>query len=160
MADLSPQFKSVQEARAFVESLQPKSGLHRQKGNREFLDTQTTRALMKAVNIRSWPLQDHVGDIRDLDMGHGQSVVRPHETLHTTQSHLHVPTLQKYLKGDIPEHDPLYAPDEVPYHPEVAYDEHGNPWIEEGHHRLVTSRLNEYPFQEVYTGSVSPKRRS
>ena len=153
-----PQFKDVHEARAFVESLQPKSGLHRQKGNREFLNTQTTRALMKAVNIRSWPLQDPVSDIRNVDMGLDESNVRPHETLHTTQSHLHVPTLQKYLKGDIPEHDPLYEPDEVPYHPEVAYDEHGNQWIQEGHHRLVASRLNEIPWQEVYTGSIGRKR--
>lgn len=153
-----PQFKDVNEARKFVESLKLTDIEHLAPKTPQFLNEQTTRALMKTVNIRQWPLQNPVGDIRETTSHDGTTTIYPHETLHTSQRHLHLPTLQKYLKGDIPEYDEMYAPDEVPYNPEVLYDPHGNMWIDEGHHRIVTSRLNEHSYQDAYAGNIWEKK--
>ena len=77
----------------------------------------------------------HYGhDVAPTDYGYRPS----HEELWTSQSHLHMPTLQRYASGDIPteqgeEWDPDYEPE--------TYHHGGKQWIAEGHHRTVASRL-------------------
>jgi hypothetical protein len=76
--------------------------------------------------------------------GYGEGRGYPWGTAHTSQGHLHVPTLNRYARGDIPEYDEDYASDEgesdVPYEPET-YEYGGKTWIAEGHHRIVADRL-------------------
>lgn len=77
--------------------------------------------------------------------GYGQDRGYPSDTVHTSQKHLHVPTLNRYAAGDIPEGDPDYADEEtgesyMPYHPET-YEHGGKTWVAEGHHRIVATRL-------------------
>ena len=70
----------------------------------------------------------------------------PWDTVHTRQSHLHVPTLNRYAAGDIPEFDSDYDYDDepgtsdVPYTPQT-YNYADKTWIAEGHHRIVADRL-------------------
>jgi hypothetical protein len=84
----------------------------------------------------------------------------PRGTVMTSQRHLHVPTLQRYARGDVPEHDPERSystteehtdptsgemfvrevPQDVPYLPE-HYHHGGTQWLAEGHHRTVVHRL-------------------
>jgi hypothetical protein len=77
-----------------------------------------------------------------VEMGRGH----PYGTVHTSQAHLHVPTLSRYAAGDIPEFDPDYDYDDEPgtsdvrYEPET-YEHGGKTWIAEGHHRIVADRL-------------------
>jgi hypothetical protein len=83
------------------------------------------------------------------------------EVLHTTQNHLYAPILQKYMAGDVPEFDDDYGdPDtgisDVRYLPEIGSTDRGTPFIVEGHHRLVASRLRgedsdtwEYPLRKL-----------
>jgi hypothetical protein len=73
------------------------------------------------------------------------------ETLNTAQSHLHGPTVRKYMKNP-PEENP-HAPGE-PYLPEVYQTARGSKWIGEGHHRIVASRLRGDYGTEVYEGYI------
>jgi hypothetical protein len=116
------------------------------------------KTVFRATNIRSWPLTDHPTNTRE-GWTESESEVRPSETLHTTQSHLHGPTIRRYMSGDIPEFDPDYEGDfSHRYLPEVMRTTRGTPWINEGHHRLVASRLNEYPYEEVWEGPLLKMR--
>lgn len=104
------------------------------------------RAVLRAANIRSWPIHDQP-EVYANETGswEGPNFTRATETLHTRQAHLHGPTLRKYMAGDVPTHDVDYADDEgnMPgYHPTVVHHL-GRKWIDEGHHRLIASRLNE-----------------
>lgn len=76
-----------------------------------------------------------------VEMDRGQ----PYSTVHTSQSHLHVPTLNRYAAGDVPKMDPDYIDEEtgesyMPYEPET-YEHQGKTWVSEGHHRIVAERL-------------------
>lgn len=108
------------------------------------------RTIFRAANIRSWPLSDHFTDVRE-GWTEEEGVVRPSETLHTSQPHLHGPTLRRYMSGDVPEEDPEHG---GKYLPEIMRTEKNTPWINEGHHRLVASRLNNFPYEEVYEGPL------
>ena len=112
--------------------------------------------IMQRANIRQTPpLPQEPGDPPEWEghyleeaphVLHGyhdepQPGYRPHhEELWTSQSHLHMPTLAKYARGDIPEHDPDYGEEHVPYQPET-YEHEGKRWIYEGHHRTIATRL-------------------
>lgn len=107
------------------------------------------KEVFRAANVRQWPLQ--AGGTA-FDRPHASGVgdqrgsISHYETVHTSQGHLHAPTLRKYLEGDVPEFDEDYAGDDgepstVRYHPEVAESPQGNKWVLEGHHRIVASRL-------------------
>jgi hypothetical protein len=69
----------------------------------------------------------------------------PHEELHTSQTHLWKPALEKYIKEG---HEHLMDPDhanedresDMPYHPQT-YDHNGRTWIDEGHHRILARRM-------------------
>ena len=155
-----PQFRDISEARSFVESLPDRGGPYAREDNPTILNKPTTRALMRAVGIRSWPI-NHPSDYREYNPGdQGKSYVTRDEPLHTTQDYLHMGTLKRYLKGDIPEFHPDWEPDheddfenDVPYHPDVLETHNNRRWIDEGHHRIVTSRLNEHPNIDVNLGS-------
>lgn len=102
------------------------------------------RQLMRSVNVRTWPI-DMPAMFRDVRPARGEGPVveiDPDETLHTAQSHLHLPTLEKYVRGEVPEHDPDFEDEEgVPYLPEVLTGAREERWINEGHHRIVAARL-------------------
>ena len=154
-----PQFKDIAEARAFVESLPDEGGPHALERSPGFLNQPTTKAIMKTVGIRQWPI-DHPADYREYSPGdQGESYVRRDEPLNTTQKHLHMKTLKRYLKGDVPEFDPAFEGEEVPYNPDILYTDRGDLWIDEGHHRIVTSRLNEHLDIDVNAGSLYKRRR-
>lgn len=160
-----PQFRDISEARSFVESLPDRGGPHALPDNPVFLNKPTTRALMRTVGIRTWPI-DHPSEYREYSPREGTGTISRDETLNTTQDHLHMGTLKRYLRGDIPEMHPDWEPDheddfenDVPYDPDVLYTERGDAWIDEGHHRIVTSRLNEYPNIDVTVGSYNRRRR-
>ena len=115
------------------------------------IEGEDAKTVFRAANIRHWPLNEHPTQFRD-GWTEDTGTVRPSETLHTSQNHLHSHTLRRYMAGDIPEFDPDYEDQE--YLPEVMRTTRGTPWINEGHHRLVASRLNDYPYQEVYEGPL------
>ena len=103
-------------------------------------------AVLKAANIRRWPLESGAFDRPQASgVGEQRGRISHHETVHTSQGHLHAPTLRKYIAGDVPEYDADYGtedrPSDVRYHPEVGMTERGNKWVLEGHHRIVASRL-------------------
>jgi hypothetical protein len=116
------------------------------------------RTVFKAANIRSWPMQDMPTQIREGWSREYQDSISPDETLHTAQQHLHAPTLKKYLAGDVPETDPEYDyednPEPVPYLPETVVSESGRRWIDEGHHRIVASRLRGDVSTDVWGGPL------
>jgi hypothetical protein len=113
---------------------------------RGFIHGQAAREIFHQANIRMWPEQSapHLGRSEgniayDLNMGGyapKTTDVRPHETLHTSQQHLHGPTLASLLVNRDPEKEE---------HPVQVYESRrGHTWIEEGHHRIVASRLQRY----------------
>lgn len=156
-----PQFKDIAEARSFVESLPDEGGPYASRKSPGFLNQTTTKALMKAVGIRQWPIE-HPYEYREYSPGdQGSSYITKDEPLNTTQKRLHMGTLKRYLKGDVPEFDTIsFAPeDEVPYNPDILYTDRGDRWIDEGHHRIVTSRLNEHSSIDVNAGSLYKRRR-
>lgn len=117
------------------------------------------RQVMKAANIRSWPISSMASDFKGdtLDMNGSPGSLSSHEVVHTAQSHLHTPTLRKYLNYDEPDIDPET---DAPYHPEVAYNlQTGSVWMDEGHHRLVASRLRGDLSRDVWAGSFGRIKR-
>lgn len=125
------------------------------------LNEEDTRKVMGAVNIRQWPLSDAPSFIRPPAGGAGENMGNRYydETLHTSQTHLYAPAVQKYMAGDVPEFDEDYVDDsgvsDVQYLPEIGSTERGTPFIQEGHHRLVAARLRgedsdtwEYPLRK------------
>lgn len=115
------------------------------------MNPQDTKKVMRAANIRLWPLKDHASMQRE-GWTEYESTVHPHETLHTTQTYLHAPTIRKYMTEGSPETDPEY--NDRPYNPEILTTERGTRWIGEGHHRLVASRLNKEWSRDVYEGPL------
>lgn len=70
------------------------------------------------------------------------NTITDRETLRTSQDYLHRPTLARYIVEGAPEMDPDYEHEDVPYRPEVfTFGKRGHQWIDEGHHRIVASRL-------------------
>jgi|KBSMisStaDraftv2_1062788.scaffolds.fasta_scaffold73176_4 hypothetical protein len=127
------------------------------------LTRDAVKTIYRATNIRSWPLKDHpeyegndykgtpspgFPDTNTMDS------VRHDEPLHTSQAHLHGPTLERYMHEGAPETEFVNGEEdwEVPYSPDVTEDRHGNTWINEGHHRMVASRLRGDYSTDVYKG--------
>ena len=126
--------------------------IKRSKGVIEGADAKT---VFRAANIRSWPMEEMP------TMGgrhHGiesEGSVSSGETLHTAQSQLHAPTVRKYMTEGAPATDPSYGNEiDNRYLPEVLSSERGRKWVDEGHHRLVASRLRGEPSTEVYKGYI------
>lgn len=109
------------------------------------------KKVMKAANIRQWNLSDHATSIRE-GWTEGEENVWTHEPLNTTQQYLHAPTIRKYMTVGAPEKDPEDS--ERDYLPEVLRTEKDTPWIDEGHHRIVASRLNDERSFRAYTGPL------
>lgn len=109
------------------------------------------KKVMRAANIRQWDLSDHASSIRE-GWTEGEDIVWDHEPLNTTQQHLHAPTLRRYMTVGPPEMDPEDS--EREYHPEVLRTENDTPWIDEGHHRIIASRLLGERNLRVYTGPL------
>ena len=105
------------------------------------------RTVFRAANVRQWTSMEDQPTIYESGVGMYDGWREPDEVLHTAQKHLHTPTLQKYMRGEVPEYDPDYADDsgvsEVEYYPEVMTTRRGTPFIGEGHHRFVASRLQD-----------------
>lgn len=119
----------------------------------------TARSIMRAANVRSWPIQEMASQIKaqTTRSGEGESLgyLTPSTTVHTAQSHLHLPTLRKYINYDEPETDPDTGLD---YHPTVLHNQQtGSVWMDEGHHRLIASRLRGDLSREVWSGSFRPR---
>lgn len=135
----------------------------RAASDRPVLNPEETRQVFNAVNIRNWPLALVTTDQRWASGGAGEtSGTRDFdEVLHTSQGHLYAPAVQKYMSGDVPEFDPDYADEEgvsdVRYLPEIQSTERGTPWIGEGHHRLVASRLLGQDSDTWEYGLTKPK---
>jgi hypothetical protein len=117
----------------------------RHQNERGFIEGRAARQIFRSANIRQWPERSapHLGRsegniVYDPDWMTGEpnrSEVRPHETLHTSQQHLHGPTLMSLVTARRDEEE----------HPVQVYSSRrGHQWIEEGHHRLVASRLQGY----------------
>lgn len=115
------------------------------------------REVMRAANIRQWDLSEPANGIREGWTEYSDTVY-PHETLHTSQSYLHAPTVLKYMYEGAPEFDPEYEGEEREYRPEVLQTERGTKWINEGHHRLVASRLNKDWRTKVWGGPLLKRR--
>lgn len=109
------------------------------------------KTVHQAANIRHWNLSDAPSQIRQ-----GWTQYTEHipdkEILHTSQDYLHAPTLRKYMTEGAPEMDPDY--DDREYLPEILHTEAGTPWIDEGHHRIVASRLRGDWRTKVYGGPL------
>jgi hypothetical protein len=134
------------------------AGLHPSLGGENVPDVIHGRAathVMTQAGIRQTPRTggkvheyfEHVDapHIAGVAQGYGEKRGYPHGEVWTSQSHLHVPTIKRYMQGDIPKLDPDYDIDEsegphVPYEPET-YHYGGKQWIAEGHHRIVAKRL-------------------
>lgn len=116
------------------------------------------RTVMRAAHIRQWPLRRPASEIRE-GYTEGPSTVYRWERLNTSQTHLHAPTVLKYLYEGAPEMDPAYPGEDVRYLPEVLRTENDTPWIDEGHHRIIASRLRGDTSLPVYEGPL-PKGRS
>lgn len=112
---------------------------------RGFITGQSARDIYRAANIRMWPERTapHLGRsegniVQDSDTYTGEpkvSDVDPGETLHTSQQHLHGPTLRSLMTSERGPED----------HPVSVYESRrGHTWIEEGHHRIVASRLQGF----------------
>lgn len=117
------------------------------KAPESYLVKDEAQKVFNAVNIRNWPLEDAPSSMRWPTGGKGEdSGYRDaDEVLHTSQGFLDARAVQKYMRGEVPEFDPDFDTEEggsdVPYLPEIVSTEAGTPWINEGHHRLVSSRL-------------------
>ena len=123
---LSPdQFESLQDERGFIHG-------------------DLARQIYRKANIRQWASDTapHLGRsegniVYDPDWRTNEVEVEhihPSEILHTSQQHLHGPTLAKLMTTERSGVD----------HPVQVYESRrGHRWIEEGHHRLVASRLQD-----------------
>jgi len=109
------------------------------------IDGADARTVMNAANIRSWPVMFHP-EAYSGGAGENPSRVTDDEVLHTRQSHLHGPTLRRYMAGDVPKYDPDYDYEDAPgssdveYRPEITMHK-DRLWVQEGHHRIIASRL-------------------
>jgi hypothetical protein len=108
-------------------------------------DIHLTGLVRGGVRVGKW--QEHVDapHVAGVTEGYGESRGYPRGEVWTSQSHLHVPTLKRYMQGDVPKLDPDYDIDEspgphIPYEPET-YHHGGKQWVAEGHHRIVAKRL-------------------
>lgn len=120
------------------------------KRSKGMIEGEDARTVFRAANIRSWPMKEmptYTGREYGLESEGG---VSSGETLHTAQSHLHGPTVKEYMTKGAPEEDPDY--EDRKYLPEVYESLRGRKWIDEGHHRLVASRLRGDFGTEVYEG--------
>lgn len=110
------------------------------------------KKVFRAVGIRSWPLEELVTESEKREFGlERQGSIRHDEPLNTMQTYLHGPTVRKYMKNP-PSKDP-HSPGE-PYLPWVYKAPRGSKWIEEGHHRIVASRLRGDTSTDVYEGYI------
>jgi hypothetical protein len=120
------------------------------KRSKGMIEGDDARKVFKAAGIRSWPLVEMpTGSNRE----HGlekEGSVSSRETLNTAQDYLDGPTVQQYLSEGAPEMDRHYP--ERRYIPEVYETTRGSKWIDEGHHRIVASRLRGDPHTDVYEG--------
>jgi hypothetical protein len=123
-------------------------GLHPALGGTR-VPTVITGRVARHVMEQADIIQHHAEAPHIASGGHiGQEPDRgyPDDVLYTSQSHLHVPTLNRYARGDIPEFDSDYDYDDepgtsdVPYEPET-YQHQGKTWVAEGHHRIIAQRL-------------------
>jgi len=121
------------------------------KHSKGMIEGDDARKVFKAVNIRSWPMESMPTENR-LHGLENEGGVSANETLHTAQSHLHGPTVRKYMENGAPEEDP--HGEGRKYLPEVYFSPRGHRWIDEGHHRLVASRLRGDFGTEVYEGYI------
>jgi hypothetical protein len=121
------------------------------KTSRGLIKGDDARTVFRAANIRSWPMEDSpVGSGRAYGI-ESEGGVTSDEVLHTSQGHLHGPTIRKYMQdGGVPEEDPHNEGRK--YLPEVLTSARGHKWIDEGHHRLVASRLRGDFGTETYEG--------
>lgn len=111
---------------------------------RGFIFGQGARQIFRKANIRMWTPYSapHLGRsegniVYEPDWRTGETEVEhidPSETLHSAQQHVHGPTLARLLAE---ERGPVD-------HPVQVYESRrGHRWIEEGHHRLLASRLRD-----------------
>jgi hypothetical protein len=82
----------------------------------------------------------------------GPSELEGSRPVRTSQTGLHRPTFLKYLEHGAPDWNPDYGSEPgYPYLPYVFdYGSRGNTWVEDGHHRLITSRLRGEQSTLVY----------
>lgn len=129
------------------------------------LTPEQTKYVFRAANIRQWPIDQLTFDNyeRTADEGHGY--VEPDDVLHTNQSGLYAPAIRDYMQSNPADTPPEEHEEDTdneygdgdnyfPYLPEVIDSERGKPWIEEGHHRLVASRLMRKPQAWVAAGTM------
>lgn len=117
------------------------------------LEGEDARKVFRAANIRQWPLLDAAQQYRGGYSREWSESIPASQTLHTTQKHLDARAVKSYMQGNEPEFDTEYE-DNVPYDPELLVSERGTHWIDEGHHRLVASRLRGDPSRRVYGGPL------
>lgn len=126
------------------------------------LTPEQTKYVFRAANIRQWPIDQLTFDNYERSADEGYAYVEPDDVLHTNQSSLYAPAIRDYMQSnpaDNPPEDYDYSDEDdddrgFPYLPEVIDSERGKPWIEEGHHRLVASRLMQNPQAWVATGTM------
>lgn len=120
------------------------------KRSRGVIEGDDARKVFRAANIRSWPMEE-MPTTTGREFGlESEGGVSSGEVLNTAQSHLHGPTVRKYMTEGAPEEDPDYEGRK--YLPEVYESRRGRKWIDEGHHRLVASRLRGDYGTETYEG--------
>jgi hypothetical protein len=124
------------------------------KRSKGLIEGNDARTVFKATGIRSWPIDSMPTGMPSRNSSlENTGSVSSRETLHTAQDYLHGPTVREYLKpGGAPEMDPHYPDRE--YLPEVYETPRGSKWIDEGHHRIVASRLRGDSHTDVYEGYI------
>lgn len=122
------------------------------RSGEELIKGLDVKKVFRAVGIRSWPLEELPTESDKREFGlERQSSIRHDEPLNTMQTYLHGPTVRKYMKNP-PSKDPHFPGE--PYLPEVYTAPRGSKWIEEGHHRIVASRLRGDADTDVYEGYI------
>lgn len=127
------------------------------------LNPEQTKYVFRAANIRQWPIDQSTFDNYDRHSDEDYGYVEPSDVLHTNQTSLYAPAIRDYMEYNPADNDPEefdfddeddYGDPAIPYLPEVSDSERGHSWIEEGHHRLVASRLMQKPQAWVNVGSM------
>lgn len=122
------------------------------KSSEGLIQGSDVQKVFKAVGIRPWPLEELPTESDKRESGlEKQSSIRHNEPLNTIQNYLHGPTVREYMKNP-PKNHPDYRGE--PYLPEVYKAPRGSKWIEEGHHRIVASRLRGDSDTEIYEGYI------